>query len=241
MVVATLLLSLLPGSGGFSLASHRHGVRVPALATPRASALVACDVKVVRAEDAAAAAAHLVDNLGALLPPPADLADEELLKIVLSQTTDEETNNLVWKYLGYKLDAETGEWDMTAVFPNWRKNFPTPPDLVGVTRTYSREVDEPVLKAVQSLQKSVPSEHKNNLKTFLKPLGWTGFKMEGLTPNMTRRAQVANWLMYYREALHGVPIEELRRRKEARAAREASAREENKAVPPTGTTKQSVI
>lgn len=49
-----------------------------------------------------------------------------------------------------------------------------------------------VLRAVQSLQRSVPTEHKDNLKQCLKPLGWKGFKMEGLTPNKTRRAQVAS-------------------------------------------------
>lgn len=65
--------------------------------------------------------------------------------------------------------------------------------------------------------------------------------MEGLTPNMTRRAQVANWLIYYREALHGVPIEELRRRKAARAAQEEAAHAANQQIAPTGTTKQSVI
>ena len=54
---------------------------------------------------------------------------------------------------------------------------------------------------------------------------------------MTRRAQVAQWLIYYRLELHGVPIEELQRRKSARQAAEMARAE----LPPTGTTKQSVI
>ena len=33
--------------------------------------------------------------------------------------------------------------------------------------------------------------HKSNLKETLRPLGWKGFVMEGLTPNMTRRAQAS--------------------------------------------------
>jgi len=176
----------------------------------------------------------------AVAPPPADLADEVMLSIVLSELPDEEVNNLVWKYLGYSFDEQTGSWDTSAVFPNWRANYPTPPDLVGVTRTYTREVDEPVLRAVQSLQRSVAMEHKNNLRAFLKPLGWNGYKMEGLTPNMTRRAQVANWLLYYREALHGVPVEELRRRREARAKEEAARRAAGEVLAPTGTAAQSV-
>jgi hypothetical protein len=98
-----------------------------------------------------------------------------------------------------------------------------------------------VLRAVQSLQKSVAQEHKNNLRAFLKPLGWNGYTMDGLTPNMTRRAQVANWLLYYREALHGVPVEELRRRREERAKAEEAARAAGERVAPTGTSKQSVV
>jgi len=169
-------------------------------------------------------------------PPPADLADEVLVSIVRQEMPDQEVNELVWKYLGYARTAEG--WDSSGVFPGWRKRFPEPVDLVGVTRTYTREVDEPVLRAVQALQKSVPREHKDRLRPTLKPLGWSGFKLAGLTPNMTRRAQVATWLLYYRTALHGVPLEELQRRKAVRAAQEEAS-----ATPaaPTGTTKQDVI
>lgn len=90
------------------------------------------------------ARAAAADSNAALLPPPDDLSDEAMLSIVLSETSDQQTNELVWKYLGYTRGAD-GEWDASAVFPNWRKKYPTPPDLIGVTRTYSREVDEPVL------------------------------------------------------------------------------------------------
>ena len=34
-----------------------------------------------------------------------------------------------------------------------------------------------------------------------------------LTPNKTRRAQCANWLLYYREELFGYTVEELRERR----------------------------
>uniref|UniRef100_A0A7S0JEB5 Uncharacterized protein n=1 Tax=Calcidiscus leptoporus TaxID=127549 RepID=A0A7S0JEB5_9EUKA len=171
------------------------------------------------------------------MPPPDDISDEVLLKIVLQETTDEETNALVWKYLGYRRSTQTDAWDATFVFPKWAERYPQPPDLIGVTRTYTREVDEPVLRAVQSLQRSVPTEHKKGLVRTLKPLGWSGYILDGLTPNKTRRAQVANWLLYYRTALHGVPLDELQRRKAERAAVEAQA----PARPPTGTTKQGVI
>ena len=40
----------------------------------------------------------------------------------------------------------------------------------------------------------------------LRPEGFNGFKLAELTPNKTRRAQCANWLLYYREALFGVKL-----------------------------------
>ena len=60
-------------------------------------------------------------------------------------------------------------------------------------------------------------------------------------------AQVATWLLYYRNALHGVSIEELKQRKAERAAaEERELAERGGAEVPgvsraTGTTKQSVI
>lgn len=130
---------------------------------------------------------------------PEELSNEVLRDIVLQRVPDQEVNELAWRCLGYTPDPSVeGGWSSAGVFPNWRKNYPQPPDLVGVTRTYSREVDEPVLRAVQALQRSVPREHKDQLKPALKPVGWQGFKMEGLTPNMTRRAQVSTWLLYFR-------------------------------------------
>ena len=52
-----------------------------------------------------------------------------------------EVNALVWKYLGYRLDEASGAWDARGVFPNWRARYPDPPDLIGVTRNYSKEVE----------------------------------------------------------------------------------------------------
>ena len=49
---------------------------------------------------------------------------------------------------------------------------------------------------------------------------------------------MASWLLYYRTELHGVPIDELRRRRAARAAAEAAAPEKQA---PTGMAGQSVV
>jgi len=175
------------------------------------------------------------------------IRNEVLLQIVQSEISDEEVNKLVWRCLGYEMTIELDPETLTAtetwrvsekVFPNWAKRFPEPPDVIGVTRKYYPEIDQPVKEACASLTRSVSSEYKNGLKEQLKPLGWKGFKMEGLTPNMTRRAQAANWLVYYRSELRGVPIEELKRRRELRRLREIEEGEEKK---PTGGSAQSVV
>ena len=175
------------------------------------------------------------------------IRNEVLLQIVQSELSDEEVNKLVWQCLGYEmtidLDPETltatEKWSVSdKVFPNWAKRFPEPPDVIGVTRKYYPEIDGPVKEACASLTRSVASEYKNGLKEQLRPLGWKGFKMEGLTPNMTRRAQAANWLVYYRSELRGVSIEELKRRREVRRLKEIEDGEEKK---PTGGSAQSVV
>ena len=43
---------------------------------------------------------------------------------------------------------------------------------------------------------------------------------KGLTPNKTRRAQCANWILYYREALFGKSLEELKKARERDVAAE---------------------
>ena len=200
------------------------------------------------------------------LPPPTRplaCGPQVLLSIVLQAMPDQEVNDLTWRCLGYR-PTEAGGWDASEVFPNWRKKYPAPPDLVGVTRTYSREAAKstpvhrhsrppppppplllsggllsggrcrPPVGVARALRRvisdrwtspccaqcrrcsarcspplapapsrassahaaspparQVPREHKDRLKPTLRPLGWKGFKMAGLTPNMTRRAQAA--------------------------------------------------
>ena len=200
---------------------------------------------------AAAAAATSDEGYGAkpwdeTVNGPDPISNDVLLSIVRSELSDEAVNKLVWNALGYRcrveLDAETltavEVWTPDEVFPNWAKNYPQPPDVIGVTRKYDPKVDAPVKAACAALTRSVPEEHKQGLKTTLTPLGWKGFKMEGLTPNMTRRAQAANWLLFYRRELRGVTIEELRARRDARRAKEEA---EGKTDRPTGTTKQGVV
>jgi hypothetical protein len=149
-------------------------------------------------------------------PPTHDeLTNEQILLIVRDGiATELEVATLVWKCLGYRFDNINEMWTDSEVFPKWKERYPiTPPDLIGMQRIYSREVDLPSLRSNQELVKSIPLEHKQSLKTHLKPLGWKGYQYKELTPNKTRRAQCANWLIFYREELFGYTIEELTERR----------------------------
>ena len=74
------------------------------------------------------AAAPVVLELDDDTSGPDDISNANILRIVLSETTDEETNALVWKYLGYRYDAAAGEYDASAVFPKWAKKYPQATD-----------------------------------------------------------------------------------------------------------------
>lgn len=152
-----------------------------------------------------------------------DLVDINLVKIVKEETTDIDTNVLLWKCLGYTYCAETQEWGNENCFPKWRAKFPEPPDLIGITRKYDPETDRKVRNASMDLMRSIPRTFKGGIRT-LQSVGFQGFKLKELTPNKTRRAQAVNWLLYYRETLHGKTLEELiaQREKEAKPSEEVA-------------------
>lgn len=106
-----------------------------------------------------------------------ELTNENLYRILLVESSDLEVNTLVWKGLGYRFDPESEEWKNDECFPKWRVKFPTPPDLIGMQRTYSKEIDGPCLKNNQQLVRSIPADNKQSLKVHLKPLGFTGYKV----------------------------------------------------------------
>ena len=157
-------------------------------------------------------------------PKLEELSNEQMLKIVQLECTDLEVNTLVWKCLGYRFD--NGVWTDAEVFPNWKQNYPPPPpDFINMQRVYSKQVDEPCLRVNQALVRSIPLDLKQQLKPALKPLGWTGYTMVGLTPNKTRRAQCANWLLFYRDHLFGKTIDQLREERRVKQEADAKAKE----------------
>jgi hypothetical protein len=72
----------------------------------------------------------------------------------------------------------------------------------------SIEVDKDVRQASMDLMRSIPRDFKGGVRN-LEYIGFKGFKLSELTPTKTRRAQLVNWLIYYREKLHGKTLEQL--------------------------------
>jgi hypothetical protein len=64
---------------------------------------------------------------------------------------------LVWT--GYE-KLPDGTYSNEKVFPKWREKYPQPPDVIGVQRNYTYEIDRPSQKANQALVASIPQDHK---------------------------------------------------------------------------------
>jgi Domain of unknown function (DUF1823) len=147
-----------------------------------------------------------------------EISDENLVKIVNLQCTDAECNNLAWKCLGYKYDSDAKNFVLSSdVFPKWAAKYPEAPDLIGVKRIYLPDVDKPVRDASMNLMRSIPRDFKGGVRE-LEKVGFRGYKLKELTPNKTRRAQLVNWLMYYRAKLWGKTLEQLQAERQQEAA-----------------------
>jgi hypothetical protein len=113
------------------------------------------------------------------LPP---LNTETIWAILNEEIDDAVVNKLVWHYLGYRYDETTGQWDTSQVLPEWRDEYPEPPNFI--------ENRPPTVK----LTRSIPAENKQLLK---EQLGFKGYKIGEFGPRQTRRATAANWLLSY--------------------------------------------
>ncbi|HEY9629294.1 MAG TPA: DUF1823 family protein [Coleofasciculaceae cyanobacterium] len=110
------------------------------------------------------------------------LIDDTFWMILKDEMADDDVNRLLWQCLGYRYDDGTGQWDSSAVEPEWRSDYPDPPDFIA-----SRP-------AIVKLTRSIPPQNKQLLK---EKLGFAGYKIDQLTPRKTRRATIVNWLLGY--------------------------------------------
>ncbi len=113
------------------------------------------------------------------LPP----LNPDTIWAILKDTLDDDTaNRLVWNGLGYRYNDTAKTWDATAVAPEWRDEYPEPPNFIE-----SRP-------ATVKLTRSIPKANKQLLK---EQLGFGGYTVSELVPRKTRRATMANWLLSY--------------------------------------------
>ncbi|MBP0001309.1 MAG: DUF1823 family protein [Cyanobacteria bacterium SID2] len=102
---------------------------------------------------------------------------------ILNEELDDDTvNRLVWHYLGYRYNGNTGQWDNSDVSEAWKQDYPEPPDFIANR--------PPTVK----LTRSIPKPNKQLLK---EKLGFKGYKIGEFDPRDTRRATMANWLLSY--------------------------------------------
>jgi len=104
-------------------------------------------------------------------------------------------NGLVAYSLGYVFDGERDVWETEYVPKEWLQAFPdgAPPDFIGSSKNHAREADEPVKRAIQKLQQSLPKEYRQFLQRRLPQ--FHGYQISELTPEKTRRAQCINYLL----------------------------------------------
>jgi hypothetical protein len=113
------------------------------------------------------------------LPP---LSVKTIQAILNEELPDQDVNQLVWHYLGYRYDESTEQWNAEQVDAIWAEKFPEPPNFID-----SRP-------ATVQLTRSIPKENKQLLK---EELGFKGYTVDQLVPRLTRRATMANWLLSY--------------------------------------------
>jgi hypothetical protein len=127
--------------------------------------------------------------MGNTMPELPPLNQATLWAIIRDEIDDATANRLVWHCLGYREAA--GVWQADGVDPEWRKQYPEPPDFI--------ENRPPTVQ----LTRSIPPENKQLLK---EQLGFEGYKLNELIPRKTRRATIVNWLLSYMQ-LQGIALE----------------------------------
>ncbi|MGB0561226.1 MAG: DUF1823 family protein [Spirulinaceae cyanobacterium] len=111
------------------------------------------------------------------LPP---LTTDTIWAILNEELDDDTVLRLVWQALGYRYDPDREAWHNEAVDPDWREDYPEPPDFIAHR--------PPTVK----LTRSIPKPNKQLLK---EELGFKGYKIGEFGPRQTRRATLASWLL----------------------------------------------
>ncbi len=106
-----------------------------------------------------------------------------LFLILEDKVSDIFVCELVWERLFYFNQISTDEWITSSLTPSyWSEKFIKAPQIISER------------SASVHLTRSIPKDHKQNLK---KILNFKGYKINELYPRRTRRATAVNWLLYW--------------------------------------------
>ena len=111
------------------------------------------------------------------------ISREILFLILEDKVSDIFVCELVWERLFYIYQPSTDEWISSSLTPSyWSEKFIKAPQIISER------------SASVHLTRSIPKDHKQNLK---KILYFKGYKITELYPRRTRRATAVNWLIYW--------------------------------------------
>ena len=106
-----------------------------------------------------------------------------LFLILEDKVSDIFVCELVWERLFYINQPSTDGWISSSFTPSyWSEKFSKAPQIISER------------SASIHLTRSIPKDHKQNLK---KILNFNGYKINELYPRRTRRATAVNWLIYW--------------------------------------------
>ena len=106
-----------------------------------------------------------------------------LFLILEDKVSDIFVCELVWERLFYIKQSSIDEWISSSLTPSyWSEKFIKAPQIISER------------SASVHLTRSIPKDHKQNLK---KILNFKGYKINELYPRRTRRATAVYWLIYW--------------------------------------------
>ena len=111
------------------------------------------------------------------------ISKEILFLILEDKVSDIFVCELVWERLFYINQPSMNGWISSSLTPSyWSEKFIKAPQIISER------------SASVHLTRSIPKDHKQNLK---KILNFKGYKINELYPRRTRRATAVNWLIYW--------------------------------------------
>ena len=111
------------------------------------------------------------------------ISREILFLILEDKVSDIFVCELVWERLFYIKQSSMDEWMSSSLTPSyWSGKFIKAPQIISER------------SASVHLTRSIPKDHKQNLK---KILNFKGYKIDELNPRRTRRATAVNWLIFW--------------------------------------------